>query len=108
MSRLDTTGKSISSRLKGITAPKVKVKVIEDDEDSKEEVKEVVKEKKIKFDDTSPGKVKRTFYLSHHANNKLNRISAKMMVKGDKVSLSELIEKSIEKLYEEEMNERFR
>lgn len=108
MSRVDKTGKSIASRLQGIKTTRVKAKVIEDDEDLEEEIEKPKREKKINFDDSAPGKVKRTFYLTNEANNKLNRINAKMMIKGDKVSLSNLIEQAIEKFYDLEMNERFR
>lgn len=66
------------------------------------------KKEKIEFDDTKPGKTKRTFYLTHYSNNKLNRINAKMLVKGDKVSLSDLIERAIDALYDVEMGERIR
>lgn len=64
------------------------------------------KREKIEFDDSKPGKIKRTFYLTHYSNNKLNRINAKMLVKGEKSSLSELIEKAIDALYDIEMSER--
>jgi hypothetical protein len=71
-----------------------------------ESMKKKPKKEKIEFDDTKPGKIKRTFYLTHYSNNKLNRINAKMLVKGDKISLSELIEKAIDSLYDIEMSER--
>lgn len=83
--KLDETGDSISEKLNSMRKPK---------------------KEKIEFDDTKPGKIKRTFYLTHYSNNKLNRINAKMLVKGDKISLSELIEKAIDSLYDIEMSER--
>jgi len=61
---------------------------------------------KIEVDDTKPGKIKRTFYLTHYSNNKLNRVNAKMMLNGERVSLSDLIEKAIDALYDIEMSKR--
>lgn len=58
------------------------------------------KKEKIECDESKQGKIKRTFYLNHYSNNKLNRISAKLIVNGEKVSLSSLIEKAIDSLSE--------
>lgn len=70
--------------------------------------KKPIKEKKeaVEIEDSSPKKTKRTFYLSHYSNSKLNRINAKMLVKGEKTSLSDIIEKAIDSLYDIEMSER--
>lgn len=63
------------------------------------------KKKKISIDDSTPTKTKRTFYLADYSNDKLNLIYAKMIVRREKSSISSLIEKSIDLLYEIEMSE---
>lgn len=89
MSRLVFTGDSIKKKLS---------------ESVNEEKKEEVKlEPSVKEVDEN-AKKKRTFYLSQYSNDKLNKIHAKMLVQGRKSSISEIIEKSIDKLYEEEMS----
>jgi len=90
MSRLVFTGDSIKKKLS---------------ESIKEEEKEEVKlEPSSKNEQDETAKKKRTFYLSQYSNDKLNKLHAKMVIQGNKGSISEIIEKAIDKLYETEMS----
>jgi len=85
--KIENTTNSISGRLRLIRHQQ-KEKAIKEKKAKQEE-----KERPIIF------KKKRTFYLTHESNDKLNKITARMMIRGDKVTFSDIIEKAIDELY---------
>lgn len=91
MSRLENTGKSIKDKLKKMDQSLEKISQNKSDVEKKE----------------NPfGKVKRTFYLNYHCSNKLDKLRAKMLVEGRKISISDIVEKAIDLFYDKEMNEK--
>lgn len=90
MNRLVFTGDSIKKKLS---------------ESIQEKEKEEIKlEHSSESEPDENSKKKRTFYLSQYSNDKLNKLHAKMIIQGNKGSISEIIEKAIDKLYESEMS----